>query len=63
MSSLQSTEHEKLGSEISREVETIIPYFSPHQTSKPGLHINRKDRKHMLANTLFKLSMYALVST
>ena len=30
---------------------------------KPGLHISRKDRKHMVANTFFKLFTYALVFT
>ena len=32
-------------------------------TLKPDLHISRKDRKHIVANTFFKLFMYALVST
>ena len=30
---------------------------------KPGLPISCKDRKHMFANTFFKLSAYALVFT
>ena len=30
---------------------------------KPGLPISCKDRKHMFANTFFKLSLYALVFT
>ena len=30
---------------------------------KPGLHMSRKDHKHMVANTFFKLSRYALVFT
>ena len=28
---------------------------------EPGLHISRKDRKHMVANTFSKLFMFALV--
>ena len=30
---------------------------------KPGLHISRKDRKHMVANIFFKLFRYVLVFT
>ena len=30
---------------------------------KPGLHISRKDRKHMIANTFLNLSRYVLVFT
>ena len=30
---------------------------------KLGLHISRKDRKHMFANTFLNLSTYALVFT
>ena len=30
---------------------------------KPGFHISRKDRKHMVANMFFKLSMCVLVFT
>ena len=30
---------------------------------KPGLHVSRKDRKHMFANRSFKLSTYALAFT
>ena len=30
---------------------------------KPGLHISRKDGKHMVANTFLKLFTYALVFT
>ena len=30
---------------------------------KPGLHISRKDHKHMVANMFFKLSKYVLVFT
>ena len=30
---------------------------------KSDLHISRKDRKHMFANTFLKLSAYALVYT
>ena len=33
------------------------------EAHKPGLHINRKDRKHMFANTSFKLTTYFLVFT
>ena len=36
-------------------------YFNVFFTLKLGLHISRKDRKHMPANTFFKLSRYALV--
>ena len=32
-------------------------------TFKPGLHISRKNRKHKVENTSFKLSRYALVFT
>ena len=30
---------------------------------KPGLHVSRKDRKHMVASTFFKLARYTLVFT
>ena len=30
---------------------------------KPGLYISRKDRKHMVANMIFKLFRYVLVFT
>ena len=30
---------------------------------KPGFHKSHKDHKHMVANTFFKLFMYALVFT
>ena len=42
-----------------------IPVRSPatcESALKPCLHISRKDRKHMFANTFFKLSKYGLVS-
>ena len=32
------------------------------QSLKPGLHISRKDRKHLFANMFFKLSRYGLDS-
>ena len=39
--------------------DIIFIWFMP---IKPGFHISRKDRKHMLENKFFKLSSYDLVS-
>ena len=33
-----------------------------HAPLKPGLHISRKDRKHICQNMFFKLYSYGLVS-
>ena len=43
--------------------EFSLIYFSTNSFTefKPGLPISRKDRKHMVANTFFKLSRYTLV--
>ena len=41
----------------------MMMMISASQSLKPGLQICRKDRKHMVANSLIKLSTYALVFT
>ena len=48
----------------SKSLKSSFLTFSEQESNlKPGLHISRKDRKHMFANRCFKLSLYALVFT
>ena len=42
---------------------SLFDIFRKGLNLKPGLHISRKDRKHIFANRSFKLSTYALVFT
>ena len=54
-------------SEPTYKFQRISAFHATHykqhfsHVSKPGLHISRKDRKHMPANTFLKLSSYTLV--
>ena len=41
-------------------VSQCVKFIEQPQCFKPGLHISRKDRKHMPANTLFKLFQVCL---
>ena len=40
----------------------VIGRIGSISTLKPGLHISRKDRKHLFANMFLKLSRYGFVS-
>ena len=45
------------------EIFPRLTFAEQDSNLKPGLHISRKDRKHMFANKFFTLSTSALVFT
>ena len=48
---------------VSKHIDLLIASLGMRFSClKPGLHISRKDRKHIVANVYFKLYRYGLVS-
>ena len=61
---LSVQDHTSIVSKRNVEIVNHLQIFSVKKIAvKPGLHISRKNRKHMVVNTFFKLSRYALVFT
>ena len=42
---------------------SCLTFSEQDSNLNPGLHVSRKDRKHMFANSSFKVSRYALIFT